>query len=98
MTYCTRALNHVDVRVHIYMCEYMYTRECTSIYMCVYAQFMPTYRLPPGCDELVSVLAGELAELQDALSVLVAGVGRVSEVLRPLHHRLQLVKQSLLGQ
>lgn len=66
--------------------------------MCVYAQFMPTYRLPPGYDELVSVLAGELAQLQDALSVLVAGVGRVSEVLRPLHHRLQLVRQSLVGQ
>lgn len=58
----------------------------------------PTYRLHHGIYELQRVVVGELAELQDALPVLVAGVGRVSEVLSPLHHLLQLAQQALGGQ
>lgn len=58
----------------------------------------PTYRFHPGVHQLLRVLAHQLAHPEDGLPLLVAGVGRVGEVLRPLHQRLQLAAQALRRQ
>lgn len=68
---------------------------CVSLPACL---LWPTYRLHPGVHQLLSVLPGQLAQTQDGLPLLVAGVGRVSEVLGPLHQRLQLAAHALRGQ
>ncbi len=56
---------------------------------------VPTYRLNPGVHQLLSVLAGQLAQTEDGLPLLVAGVGRISEVLCPLHQCFQLAVHTL---
>lgn len=56
---------------------------------------VPTYRFSPGMHQLLSVLARQLAQTQDGLPLLVAGVGRISEVLCPLHQRLKLAAHAL---
>lgn len=65
---------------------------CASVRTC---PLVPTYRLNPGVHQLLSVLARQLAEAQDGLPLLVAGVGRISEVLCPLHQCLQLAAHAL---
>lgn len=65
---------------------------CASVWTC---PLVPTYRLNPGVPQLLSVLARQLAQAEDGLPLLVAGVGRIGEVLGPLHQRLQLAAHAL---
>lgn len=56
-----------------------------------------SYSLNPHRDEPLEVHAGVSRQPQDALPVLVAGVGRVGEVLRPLHDGFQRCREVFLG-
>lgn len=65
---------------------------CISVKACLH---VPTYRLNPGVYQLLGVLARQLAQSKDGLTLLMTGVGRISEVLCPLDQSLQLAGHAL---